>query len=128
MAFPAVPGGIRLCTAACGQSADTARWLFVQCLLDALPSGFFLARNAFGVDLEKDSDAVPRPLGDLGGWHAAVEPRRYGRVAQIVRTFRQLRGRGFVTEDLLAGYQHRTSRPAHWSGSGDHEPCEASCC
>lgn len=65
MAFPAVPGSMRLHTAVHGQSADTARGLFAQGSFDAFPGGFFLARDALCVDLEKDSDAVSCPLGNL---------------------------------------------------------------
>jgi len=35
--------------------------------LDAATSDGVLAVDALGVDLEQDGDAVPRPLGDLGG-------------------------------------------------------------
>lgn len=47
---------------------------FAQRVLNA-PLGYpVLAVDALGVDLEQYGDAVPGPLGDLGGRDAAVEP------------------------------------------------------
>jgi hypothetical protein len=36
-------------------------------IFDAAPGYLVLAVDALGVDLEQDRDAVPGPLGDLGG-------------------------------------------------------------
>ena len=44
-----------------------------------------LADDAFGIDPKQHVDAVPGPLGDLGGKDAAVEPRGQACMAQIVR-------------------------------------------
>lgn len=69
-----------------------------------------MAVETFGVDLEQHLHRMPGPLGDLGSWYAAVEPRRHARVTKVVRCARQRRG-----VDLI-----RQSRPA--SGpSGTHE-------
>jgi hypothetical protein len=43
-----------------------------------------LAVDALGVDLEQYGDALPGPLGDLGGRDAAVEPAGDAGMAQVV--------------------------------------------
>ena len=43
--------------------------------------------EAFGVDAEKDGDAVACPLGDLGGGDASVQPGGQAGVAQVVGPF-----------------------------------------
>jgi hypothetical protein len=43
-----------------------------------------LAVDALGVDPEQDGDAVPGPLGDLGGRDTAVEPGGDAAVAKVI--------------------------------------------
>src|ERR1035438_2494841 len=54
-----------------------------------------LAVDALGVDLEQDGDAVPGPLGDLGGRDSPVEPCRDAGVPEVVDALGQ-RGRIFA--------------------------------
>ena len=61
-------------------------WLSTQRRLDALLRNLVLPVDALGVDAQQDVHAVARPLGDLGGWHAGVQPRRQARVPKIIRT------------------------------------------
>ena len=42
---------------------------------DLLPCSVALTGDALGVNPQQDGHAVTRPLGDLGGWHTAVQPR-----------------------------------------------------
>lgn len=37
-----------------------------------------LTVERLGIDLQHDLDRVPGPLGDLGGWHSAAQPRQDG--------------------------------------------------
>ena len=44
-----------------------------------------LTVDALRVDLEQDVNAMPGPLGYLGGRNALVEPERHGRVPRAAR-------------------------------------------
>lgn len=61
----------------------------VQGYIDALLGAVLLPGNALGVDPQQYGDAVPGPLGGLGGRHASVEPKRHAGVPQVVRTARR---------------------------------------
>ena len=80
MRSPAVYGWNRLATAGCAQyvpefSATRFRLGIAQGVFDA-PLGYLvLAVDALGIDPEQHGNAVPGPLGDLGGRNPAVEPR-----------------------------------------------------
>jgi hypothetical protein len=50
---------------------------------------FFVPIDASGVDLPEHVLAVSYPLGDLGSWHARVEPGGDGGVSEVVRTLRK---------------------------------------
>jgi hypothetical protein len=50
------------------------------------------AVDARGVHGDEHLDAVPRPLCDLGSWHASVEPQRDAAVPQVVWAHGQWRG------------------------------------
>jgi hypothetical protein len=66
-----------------------------QGVFDA-PLGYMVVPvDALGVDLEQDGDAVPGPLGDLGGRDAPVKPGRDTRVPEVVDALGQ-RGRVFT--------------------------------
>src|SRR5579875_1098240 len=63
------------------------------------------ASHAAGVDAGEYFDAMPGPLGDVGGGHARVEPPGDAGVPQVIRPFHQRRGELFRGEgqvpDLL---------------------------
>jgi hypothetical protein len=55
-----------------------------QCVFDPSLGGLVLAIKALGIDLEKYVDAVARPLRDLGGGDAGIEPGGEAGVTQVV--------------------------------------------
>jgi hypothetical protein len=79
--------------------------------LDAALGFVLLAGDALDVDTQRYVHAVARPVGDLRGGHAGVQPRRYGRVSQVVgapgkqgRRFLAAEGCGAsLVEDLEVG-------------------------
>src|SRR5271170_5865689 len=60
--------------------------------IDALVGDALAVVQARGVDAEQHFDAVPGPLGDLGGWHSSVEPQGDRSVPQVVWAPGQRRG------------------------------------
>jgi hypothetical protein len=58
--------------------------VLAQCFGDPELGELVLADDAFGVDAQQDVDAVPGPLGHLGGVDATVQPGGQACVPQVV--------------------------------------------
>ena len=63
--------------------------LMTKRLLNALPVALHATVETLRVDPEQDLYRLPRPLRHVRWRNATVEPRRHGRVAQVVRSARQ---------------------------------------
>jgi hypothetical protein len=69
--------------------------------LDAVPDGRVCTVQALGVDLEQDLKGVAGPLRHGGCRNVPVEPRRYGRMPQVIRCLGD-QGRGYLLGEHAA--------------------------
>ena len=86
------PGAGQRARCRCGWSAGWLGSGIPQRCVYPVVGDLLAVVQAFGIDAEQNFDAVPGPLGHVGGRDSRLEPQRHCRVAKVVGTPGERRG------------------------------------